>query len=155
MPLPCSQLRVVSDNYPIDGLLNVPFNVLSTADFYVLVTDDIEKVTKQENPKQKSTQTGLTRTHSLIPSQWQLFFSMERTVSRASSWNPAAKFIILFHHIEHRTGLGRWTVNETFQEMALRFHINHLCLLLANTARTYTIYVSKLFLRTEDNICSR
>lgn len=67
MPLPCSQLRVVSDNYPIDGLLNVPFNVLSTADFYVLVTDDIEKVTKQENPKQKSTQTG-SNTHSLTHS---------------------------------------------------------------------------------------
>lgn len=34
----------MSDNYPLDGLLKVPFNVLSTPDVYVLITDDFDKV---------------------------------------------------------------------------------------------------------------
>lgn len=41
---PLSKLRVVSDNYRIDRLANVPFNMISTAEFYILVTDDFDKV---------------------------------------------------------------------------------------------------------------
>lgn len=39
-----SQLRVVKDNFRIDQLVNVPFNMISMAEFYILITDDFDKV---------------------------------------------------------------------------------------------------------------
>lgn len=38
------QLTVISDNYNIDGLKNVPTNALTLTDYYILVADDVDKV---------------------------------------------------------------------------------------------------------------
>lgn len=78
---------------------------------------------------------------------------MKSTVARASSWNPAAKFIILFNNVEHRARLGRLDVMEAFQEIAIQFHVNHICLLFAVNGRMYDIYVSKLFQKSPDGEC--
>lgn len=83
----------------------------------------------------------------------QLLEAVKNTVSRTSSWNPSAKFIILFNNIYHRQRMGTWQVDAAFQEIALRFHVNHICLLFATSGRSYDIYVSKLFRRSEDGTC--
>lgn len=107
------------------ALLNVPFNVISTPDFYVFVTDNMQN----------------------------LLEAMKQTVALTSSWNPSAKFIILFNNLEHRRRMGDWDADKAFQEIAIRFHVNHICLLFASGARSYDIYVSRLFLKAADGQC--
>lgn len=38
------QLRIISDGYQIDGIINVDPNAVTLTDYYVLVTDDLNKV---------------------------------------------------------------------------------------------------------------
>lgn len=80
---------------------------------------------------------------------------MKLTIARASSWNPAAKFIILFNNIDYRERLGRWPVVEAFQQIAIQFHVYHICLLFGIDGRTYDIYISKLFRKSATGACGK
>lgn len=80
---------------------------------------------------------------------------MRNTITRASSWNPTAKFIILFNNVGQRKAEGKFVVDKIFQEIAIKFHVNHILLLFAKSASKYDIYVSRLFRRSEvDSKCS-
>lgn len=81
---------------------------------------------------------------------------MRKTVTRASSWNPAAKFIVLFNNVNHRASVGKWDVNKAFQELSIQFHINHICLLFATSGWKYDIYLSRLFQKSKnDSKCGK
>ncbi|KAH8401058.1 hypothetical protein KR009_002764 [Drosophila setifemur] len=108
------QIRVVTDHSSNGRSKN--FGELLLADNYVIVVDSVER----------------------------LLSMMSRYVSRMRSWNPGARFLVLFHNPSVRN--RPWTVaSRIFKEMMESFYVHRVALLYANSSMDYNLLVNDYY----------
>lgn len=109
------QIRIISDNYKIDGMKKVQANLITLTDFYVIVADHFEK----------------------------LYENMRKFVTQAAAWNPSAKFVILFNNLDIRQP-GVFP-KQIFRMMKVKFHVTNVIILFGNGVAPYMIMKSDPF----------
>ncbi|KAH8254744.1 hypothetical protein KR032_012025 [Drosophila birchii] len=108
------QMRVVTDHRSHERSKN--FGALIYTDNYVIIVDSVER----------------------------LLSLMSRFVSKMRSWNPGARFLVLFHnpHMRNRP----WTVaSQIFNELMHSFYVHRVALLYANASMDYNLLVNDYY----------
>ncbi|KAH8405210.1 hypothetical protein KR222_010345, partial [Zaprionus bogoriensis] len=102
-----------------------PFGELLLADNYVIVVDNVERL------------------HKL----------MQRYVQRSRSWNPGARFLVLYHNPEIRD--KPWTVaSRIFNDLMSNFYVHRVALLYANSSMDYNLLVNDYYSNVDCRILS-
>ncbi|XP_017125448.1 uncharacterized protein LOC108144827 [Drosophila elegans] len=108
------QMRVVSDHKVREKTKNMGELILT--DNYVIVVDSVERL------------LGL----------------MARYISKMRSWNPGARFLVLFHNPGMRN--RPWHVaSQIFNELMSSFYVHRVALLYANSSTDYNLLVNDYY----------
>ncbi|XP_032292969.1 uncharacterized protein Ir60a [Drosophila virilis] len=101
------------------------FGELLLADNYVIVVDSVERL------------------HKL----------MARYVSKSRSWNPGARFLVLFHNAQMRD--RPWTVaSKIFSDLMSNFYVHRVALIFANSSTDYNLLVNDYYSNVDCRVLS-
>lgn len=103
------QLRIISDSQ-IYSNIPMTHKELVLADYYIIVIDSIERLRNL----------------------------MRKYVSHMLSWNPGAKFLVLYNNAQNRNK-DLETAKQIFEEMLYKFYVHRVALMYATTATKYSI----------------
>ncbi|SPP73398.1 uncharacterized protein LOC117587483 [Drosophila guanche] len=120
------QLRVISDHEDMRSKeRNKNFGELLLADNYVIIVDTVER----------------------------LLSLMSRYVSRKRSWNPGARFLVLFHNPQvHNRPLR--VASQIFSELMSSFYVHRVALIYADSALDYNLLVNDYYSNVDCRILS-
>lgn len=141
------QFQLISDNYSIDHISSIQTNAIYETDFYVLVMDNFARV--GSTPRSKRI---CERKLSFLSSLCQFKRLMLQYVSRAASFNPGAKFIILYNNPmdrhQERTHSAEFAF-QVFKLMYNRYNAANVIFLYASDVEKYSVYVTNPYRNTE------
>lgn len=101
------------------------FGELLLADNYVIVVDSVDRLSKL----------------------------MRRYVQQSRSWNPGARFLVLFHNPEVRD--KPWTIaSRIFNDLMSTFYVHRVALLYANGSMDYNLLVNDYYSNVDCRILS-
>lgn len=101
------------------------FGELLLADNYVIVVDSVERLGKL----------------------------MRRYVQQSRSWNPGARFLVLFHNPRVRD--KPWTIaSRIFNDLMTNFYVHRVALLYANSSMDYNLLVNDYYSNVDCRILS-
>ncbi|XP_017145571.1 uncharacterized protein LOC108157938 [Drosophila miranda] len=118
------QLRVVSDHMSHQEK-SKNFGELLLADNYVIIVDTVER----------------------------LLSLMSRYVSQMRSWNPGARFLVLFHNPQVHNRPWR-VASQIFSELMHSFYVHRVALVYANSSMDYNLLVNDYYSNVDCRILS-
>lgn len=140
------QLRVISDAFNINSLLNVDPRSVMLTDFYVIITDDFSKV-----------YSIIERVAVFInfSTPNQFLAHMNNFVIKSSAWNPGARLLLLFNnpYLRQIGCNGTQIASKFFQTLYNKFKVANVVILYATGVKTYDVYVTNPY--TNDHDCRK
>lgn len=79
---------------------------------------------------------------------------MKNIVSKSSSWNPGARFLLLFNNPDLRVDAAGYSgvdiASEIFELMYYKFNVARVVILYATGVKTYNVYVTNPYKDEKD-----
>ncbi|XP_062134086.1 uncharacterized protein LOC133844204 [Drosophila sulfurigaster albostrigata] len=117
------QLRVISDQ--LNSKPSKIFGEILLADNYVIVVDSVERLQKM----------------------------MSKYLTKSRSWNPGARFLVLYHNPELRD--KPWKIASTiFNDLMTKFYVHRVALLYANSSTDYNLLVNDYYSNIDCRVLS-